>query len=777
MAFCAFSTVGKGAMMGSNFVPAPTGLAYTASSATTTAVTISFSMASIAGTTTYTPSTGTGAGGPSAYIISTLSSNTPYTITLIAKNNGVSSKASTSVSVLTIPTSPTTLIYSSATTTTVVITFTVPAGTGTITSYGPSTGTGSGTSTGYTISGLVSNTTYSMTLTATNASGTSAASTALSVLTIPSPPTALTYSSATTTTVVITFTVPTGTGTITSYGPSTGTGSGTSTGYTISGLASNTTYSMTLTATNGSGTSAVSSALSVLTVPGPPTIGTATVTDATHVSVTFTAPSGTGAITGYTVTSNTGSFTGTGTSSPITVTGAFVSGTAYTFTVTATNASGTSTASSATASVTPNSVSSVNIAGLIWKVYYNNYGAGNYLSNGGVGTSGGGNAIALTIAPIGSTWSANNNPAITQNTGTVTDFTSLTTATNSIMTANLSSHKFSVEWTGYFLANATGTWTFYTTSDDGSWLWIDNDTTQTAYTGYNTTNVTVSNGPDQGMTTRSGTAVLTSGKYYFIRIQFNENGGGYDMNVNVTNPSGTVIGKVLTGYVFNNNITPILVPTGLLKYYKFNTGDIDGSGRLTNYAGGTSVKDATAYNSPTFSTTISKVGGSSLYLNGSNQYINIDAWTTTQTGITIKCWFYFISSGWTRLIDFGNGAGSSNILFSPQNGQSVFGPSGTTQPGSYGNWGDSSWHFIAWSMSCDNTTNNTGTWNFYIDNALINNRTNAAYPTPTSRSNNFIGFSNWSSDGYSNCYLNEFRFYTRVLDSTEMTTLYNYVAV
>jgi glycosyltransferase A (GT-A) superfamily protein (DUF2064 family) len=109
---------------------------------------------------------------------------------------------------------------------------------------------------------------------------------------------------------------------------------------------------MTLTASNSTGTSVASSpALSVLTKPGAPTIGTATVTDSTHVSVSFTAPSGTGSITGYTVTSSPGSFTGTGSSSPITVTAAFVSGTAYTFTVTATNNSGTSVASAASNSV------------------------------------------------------------------------------------------------------------------------------------------------------------------------------------------------------------------------------------------------------------------------------------------------------------------------------------------------------------------------------------------------------------------------------------------
>lgn len=91
-------------------------------------------------------------------------------------------------------------------------------------------------------------------------------------------------------------------------------------------------------------------------VPGAPTIGTATAGNATA-SVTFTAPSDTGFPTTltYTVTSSPGGFTGTGSSSPITVSG-LSNGTAYTFTVRATNATGISAASAASNSVTPSSI-------------------------------------------------------------------------------------------------------------------------------------------------------------------------------------------------------------------------------------------------------------------------------------------------------------------------------------------------------------------------------------------------------------------------------------
>ena len=90
------------------------------------------------------------------------------------------------------------------------------------------------------------------------------------------------------------------------------------------------------------------------TVPGAPTIGAATAGN-TSASVAFTAPSSNGgaSITGYTATCSAGtaSKTGTGTASPITVSG-LVNATAYSCSVTATNSVGTS-AASASVSVTP----------------------------------------------------------------------------------------------------------------------------------------------------------------------------------------------------------------------------------------------------------------------------------------------------------------------------------------------------------------------------------------------------------------------------------------
>jgi hypothetical protein len=109
---------------------------------------------------------------------------------------------------------------------------------------------------------------------------------------------------------------------------------------------------------------------------------------------------------------------------------------------------------------------------------------------------------------------------------------------------------FSIQWLGYFLPSTTETYTFFTSSDDASYVWVGSN----AVSGFTTANATVNNGGLHGNQERSGTASLTSGVYYPIRIQFGEQGGGDVMTFNYSTPTITKTTNV-TGRVFYNPAT------------------------------------------------------------------------------------------------------------------------------------------------------------------------------------------------------------------------------
>jgi hypothetical protein len=123
---------------------------------------------------------------------------------------------------------------------------------------------------------------------------------------------------------------------------------------------------------------------------------------------------------------------------------------------------------------------------------------------------------------------------------TDTNVSSTVTGTTGLPTAN---HRFGLKtWTtisystlgdnygfiaiGYFKPPTTGTYTFYTTSDDGSGVWVGSSAL--GETGRTTSTAVVNNGlgSGQGSTKRSGTIDLVGGLYYAIRVVHEEGAGG-----------------------------------------------------------------------------------------------------------------------------------------------------------------------------------------------------------------------------------------------------------
>ncbi len=250
------------------------------------------------------------------------------------------------------------------------VSFTPPASNGgsPITGYTVTSNPGGKTATNIaspiTIVGLINGTPYTFTVIATNVVGSSAPSASSNSVipcTVPGAPT-IGAAIAGNAQATVSFTPPASNGgsPITGYTVTSNPGGKTATGsaspITITGLTNGTAYTFIVTAANAGGSSAPSaSSNSVIpfTVPGAPTIGTATAGNA-QATVSFTPPASNGGspITGYTVTSNPGGKTATGIASPMTITG-LINGTPYTFVVTATNAGGSSAPSALSNSVTP----------------------------------------------------------------------------------------------------------------------------------------------------------------------------------------------------------------------------------------------------------------------------------------------------------------------------------------------------------------------------------------------------------------------------------------
>lgn len=211
------------------------------------------------------------------------------------------------------------------------------------------------------VTGLTNGTAYTFTVTATNAIGTSVASGASAsatpkgdqTITFPNPgaqtfgtsPDLGATASASSTLAVSFTSATTGVCTITGPGVLTFVSAGSCT--IDADQAGNSAWNAAPTVTETFTVNAIA--------PDAPTIGTATAGN-TEATVTFTAPASTGGAAilagGYTVTSSPGGLTGTGSNSPVTVTG-LTNGVAYTFTVTATNSAGAGVASAASNSVTP----------------------------------------------------------------------------------------------------------------------------------------------------------------------------------------------------------------------------------------------------------------------------------------------------------------------------------------------------------------------------------------------------------------------------------------
>ena len=156
---------------------------------------------------------------------------------------------------------------------------------------------------------------------------------------------------------------------------------------------------------------------------------------------------------------------------------------------------------------------------------------------------------------------------------------------------------------------------------------------------------------------------------------------------------------------------------------------------------------------------------SALALNG--------GWTQVPSGIyfdspefTISSWVYPQSVGSSaRVIDFGNGAMDNIVL--------TLNPYINLCSGSSCMFGFSSqlmipseWQLLSFAYNGLNAS-------IYLNGTLVSN-VSYTYALPTlTRTNCFIGKSNFPADGYSSSYLDDLRFFNKCLTQTEIISLMN----
>ena len=118
---------------------------------------------------------------------------------------------------------------------------------------------------------------------------------------------------------------------------------------------------------------------------------------------------------------------------------------------------------------------------------------------------------------------------------------------------------------GYFLPPTTGTYTIFTSSDDGSGVWIGDLALPEAVR--TSANATLNNGmgTGQGNTKRSATISLTGGVVYPIRIVMEELGSGDNLTFSWSGPGISETTDLIT--YFRAPVTPTGQLTGNYAFF------------------------------------------------------------------------------------------------------------------------------------------------------------------------------------------------------------------
>ena len=272
--------------------------------------------------------------------------------------------------------------------------------------------------------------------------------------------------------------------------------------------------------------------------------------------------------------------------------------------------------------------------------------------------------------------------------------------------------------------------------------------------------------------------ILISGTTTSITLTSSLAAGNYTATYLATDFNGLTMTATRT-LTFNVNLD---ADPSLLLYYRFNAGDSNGN-TLYNYATGSPVADATLINSG-ITTSDYKVGNGSLSLN-SNNYVQINNFTTSGTnGISVCLWFKSNNGVGGRFLEFyssrpGNGGESIFMVTNRYTNNRFFMDVSNNNNGSnlipsnaeLDTYNNNTWTHFVWTLSY--SSEYTSTWNIYINGILTVSKNNCWYPSNQTWQQAYISNSVYGGGQGLSGNIDDFRFYNRILSTSEITTIYN----
>jgi len=246
-----------------------------------------------------------------------------------------------------------------------------------------------------------------------------------------------------------------------------------------------------------------------------------------------------------------------------------------------------------------------------------------------------------------------------------------------------------------------------------------------------------------------------------IRLDY-ENAASHDIRVRATDSGGTSIEKVITILVSDVNEPPVSLDNSLMSHYPFigSANDVSGNGR-----------HGTVHDAPLTTDRFGVAEGAYSFshdLNYVRKYISLPSF---QIGgaFSIAAWVRNdnLNLDWQRLIDFGNGVPDNNIIVS-WSGRKLI---ANVYDGSIGKpvvsleeFPSGTWVHVAVSVYAD------GYLEMYWNGELKGKGTTNV-PRALSRSQQYIGRSNWDSDPGFTGALDEIRLYDRPLSRVDVQNI------